>query len=86
MDDAIRTFTRIPPRFLGIAYRILGSTTEAELVVQDAYSRRRQVAPATPDESQACLITIITRRSLTAIGSRTARVKRSASRGGSNRW
>jgi RNA polymerase sigma-70 factor (ECF subfamily) len=59
MDDATRTYGRLRPRLLGIAYRMLGSTAEAEAVVQDAYSSWREVASATPDEMEACLVTVI---------------------------
>jgi RNA polymerase sigma-70 factor (ECF subfamily) len=38
-DDALREFIRIRPRLFGIAYRILGSTAEAEDIVQDVWLR-----------------------------------------------
>jgi len=55
MDDATRTFERLRPRLLSIAYRMLGSTTEAEVVVQDAYLRWREAAPATLDKAETSL-------------------------------
>jgi RNA polymerase sigma-70 factor (ECF subfamily) len=61
MDDATRTFERLRPRLLSIASRMLGSTTEAEVVVRDAYLRWREAGPATEHKAEAWLITIITR-------------------------
>jgi RNA polymerase sigma-70 factor (ECF subfamily) len=40
---------------------MLGSTTEAEVVVRDAYLRWREAGPATEHKAEAWLITIITR-------------------------
>ena len=37
MDAATRTFDRLRPRLMGIAYRMLGSVAEAEEVVQDTW-------------------------------------------------
>ncbi|MFG2632156.1 RNA polymerase sigma factor SigJ [Streptomyces sp. NPDC048473] len=39
LDEAVSTFVRLRPRLFGIAYRVLGSATEAEDVVQDAWLR-----------------------------------------------
>ena len=38
-DDGLSTFMSVRPRLLGIAYRMLGTTAEAEDVVQDAWVR-----------------------------------------------
>jgi RNA polymerase sigma-70 factor (ECF subfamily) len=38
-DDGLSAFLRVRPRLFGIAYRMLGSTAEAEDVVQDAWLR-----------------------------------------------
>jgi RNA polymerase sigma-70 factor, ECF subfamily len=60
-------------RMFGIAYRMLGSATEAEDVVQDAWLRWQAVTE--PIENPAAyLATIVTRLSLTALDS--ARVRR----------
>jgi RNA polymerase sigma-70 factor (ECF subfamily) len=40
-DDADATFAALRPRLFGIAYRVLGSSAEAEDVVQDAWLRWR---------------------------------------------
>ena len=52
MNDTTDTFTRLRPRLQGIAYRMLGSSAEAEEVVQDTWIRwhgtdRRAVRNAT---------------------------------------
>ncbi|MBX7554558.1 sigma-70 family RNA polymerase sigma factor [Streptomyces sp. NPDC004232] len=39
LEDAVSVFTALRPRLLRIAYRTLGSRTEAEDVVQDAWLR-----------------------------------------------
>jgi RNA polymerase sigma-70 factor, ECF subfamily len=59
MDDATRTYGRLRPRLLGIACRLLGSTAEAEAVVEDAYSCWQEVGSAQPDEMEACFVTVI---------------------------
>ena len=61
MGDVTRIFERLRPRLQGIAYRMLGSTTEAEAVVQDARPCWHEAAPATSEKAEAWLVTIITR-------------------------
>ncbi len=39
MDTSTETFERLRPRMMGIAYRMLGSSAEAEEVVQDVWLR-----------------------------------------------
>src|SRR2546429_8211041 len=46
---------------VGVAYRMLGSATDAEDVVQDAWLRWSTVDPATVDDPRAYLVTITTR-------------------------
>ncbi|GGS55263.1 hypothetical protein GCM10010270_27130 [Streptomyces violaceus] len=45
LDDALDAtadaFERLRPRLFGIAYRVLGSVSEAEDVVQDVWVRRQ---------------------------------------------
>ena len=38
-DDGLSVFAPVRPRLFGIAYRMLGSTAEAEDVVQDVWMR-----------------------------------------------
>ena len=59
-------------RMFGIAYRMLGSASEAEDVVQDAWLRWSQVTDEVRD-SAAYLATIVTRLSLTALDSARSR-------------
>ena len=57
----------------GIAYRMLGSASEAEDVVQDAWLRWQSADRADVIEPAAFLATIVTRLSLTALDSARAR-------------
>ena len=59
-------------RMFGIAYRMLGSATEAEDVVQDAWLRWSRVTDEVRD-SAAYLATIVTRLSLSALDSARSR-------------
>ena len=59
-------------RMFGIAYRMLGSASEAEDVVQDAWLRWSRVTDEVRD-SAAYLATIVTRLSLTALDSARSR-------------
>ena len=59
-------------RLFGIAYRMLGSATDAEDVLQDAWLRWSKVTDDVRD-SAAYLATIVTRLSLTALDSARAR-------------
>lgn len=49
------------PRLLGLAYKLLGSRSDAEDVVQDAWLRWRQVDQANIREPEAWLVTTTTR-------------------------
>jgi RNA polymerase sigma-70 factor (TIGR02957 family) len=74
MDDSHHTFTRLRPRLKGIAYRMLGSTAEAEEVVQDAWLRWHEAAPAVLDSAEAWLVTVTTRIAIDRL--RAAKVER----------
>src|SRR5688572_25645122 len=58
-DDA--EFEAHRPRLFSIAYRMLGSASEAEDVVQDAWLRARQDEHAEVRSPRAYLTTIVTR-------------------------
>ena len=60
-------------RLFGIAYRMLGTATDAEDVVQDAWIRWSAVDQREIDNPAAFLATIVTRLSLTALTSARAR-------------
>lgn len=57
-----------------VAYRVLGSVTEAEDVVQDAWLRWRRVDPATVDDAEGYLVRVVTRLAIDRL--RSARVRR----------
>lgn len=64
MQDATDIFTRLQPRLLGVAYRMLGSLAEAEDVVQDVWLGWHNTDPAEVSDPEAWLITTTTRRSI----------------------
>jgi RNA polymerase sigma-70 factor (TIGR02957 family) len=74
MNDPTSTFTRLRPRLQGIAYRMLGSTAEAEEVVQDAWLRWHEAEHEQLDSTEAWLVTITTRLSIDRL--RSAKVQR----------
>ncbi|MFG3256520.1 RNA polymerase sigma-70 factor [Streptomyces sp. NPDC048172] len=75
MTDATRTaeFEELRPLLFSIAYRILGSVTEAEDAVQDAWLRWEATATR-PDSTKAFLSAVVTRISIDVL--RSARVRR----------
>ncbi|MFC5523474.1 RNA polymerase sigma-70 factor [Polaromonas jejuensis] len=74
MNDTSTTFNRLRPRLKGIAYRMLGSTAEAEEVVQDAWLRWHEAAPSALDSAEAWLVAVTTRISIDRL--RAAKVQR----------
>ncbi len=68
------SFESYRPLMFSIAYRMLGSATEAEDIVQEAYLRYQAVAPGTIQSPKAFLSTIVTRLCLNQLQS--ARVQR----------
>jgi RNA polymerase sigma-70 factor (ECF subfamily) len=76
LDEAAAVFAGVRPRLFGIAYRMLGSSAEAEDIVQDvwirwqAYERSKVIDPA------AFLATTTTRLAINA--AQSARVRREA--------
>jgi len=65
MDAATDTFTRMRPRLLGVAYRMLGSLAEAEDVVQDAWlGWHGAAAGGQVQDPEAWLVTTTTRRAI----------------------
>ncbi|NPC57064.1 RNA polymerase sigma-70 factor [Caenimonas soli] len=74
MNDPTSTFTRLRPRLQGIAYRMLGSTAEAEEVVQDAWLRWHEAEQEQLDSTEAWLVTITTRLAIDRL--RSAKVQR----------
>lgn len=64
MDEATATFGRLQPRLLGVAYRMLGSMSEAEDIVQDVWLRWHDTGLASVDNPEAWLIATTTRRAI----------------------
>jgi RNA polymerase sigma-70 factor (ECF subfamily) len=74
MTSAHEDFMAVRPRLFGIAYRMLGSATEAEDIVQDVWLRWQDVDVANVESPAAYLATATTRASINA--ATTARARR----------
>lgn len=68
-------FEQLRPLLFSIAYRILGSVSEAEDAVQETWLRYAAV-PTAPDSTRAFLSTVVTRISIDVL--RSARIRREA--------
>lgn len=66
-------FTELRPLLFAISYRILGSVTEAEDVVQDTWLRY-DAAEVRPESPKAYLSTIVTRLAVNVL--KSARMRR----------
>lgn len=71
---AASEFGRLRPRLLGIAYRILGTWTEAEDIVQDAWLRWQTCDRGVVESPTAYLVTTTSRLAINA--AQSARVRR----------
>jgi RNA polymerase sigma-70 factor (ECF subfamily) len=60
-DDALSEFVKVRPRLFGIAYRILGSASEAEDIVQDVWLRWQAINRRAVLDPPAFLATATTR-------------------------
>ena len=74
LDDAVTVFSSVRPRLFGIAYRMLGSATEAEDLVQEAWLRWQTTDRGAVLNPAAFLATTTTRLAINALQS--ARVRR----------
>ncbi|HJT97321.1 MAG TPA: RNA polymerase sigma-70 factor, partial [Rhodanobacteraceae bacterium] len=72
--DAIEIFSRLQPRMLGTAYRMLGSLADAEDVVQDVWTRWHGADTGEVDNPEAWLVATTTRRAIDRL--RQARMER----------
>lgn len=72
--DRTEAFTRLRSRLHGIAYRMLGSSADAEDVVQDAWLRWHDTEPARVDNPEAWLVSVTTRLAIDRL--RAAKVRR----------
>jgi RNA polymerase sigma-70 factor (ECF subfamily) len=69
LDHAASTFANLRPRLVGIAYRTLGSSAEAEDVVQEAWLRWQTCDRDAVVNSTAFLVTTTTRLAINAVQS-----------------
>jgi RNA polymerase sigma-70 factor, ECF subfamily len=67
-----QTFTALRPYLFSIAYRMLGSASDAEDVVQDAYLRMLRTSPRDIRSPKAYLSAVVTRLCLDLLTSRKA--------------
>ncbi|MGD0392438.1 MAG: RNA polymerase sigma factor SigJ [Acidimicrobiales bacterium] len=68
-DGATDLFERERPRLVGLAYRMLGTVSDAEDVVQEAWFRWQTVRPSQLDRPEAWLTRVTTRLALDHIRS-----------------
>jgi RNA polymerase sigma-70 factor (ECF subfamily) len=73
LDEAVAIFTSVRPRLFGIVYRILGSVTEAEDLVQDVWLRWQTCDRGAVVNPAAFLATTTTRLAINALQSARAR-------------
>lgn len=73
LDDALAVFGAVRPRLFGIAYRMLGSASEAEDVVQEAWLRWQGADRSAVQDPPAFLATTTTRLAINALQSARAR-------------
>jgi RNA polymerase sigma-70 factor (ECF subfamily) len=74
MEDVIQIFSRLQPRMLGAAYRMLGSLSDAEDVVQDVWTRWHGADLDGIANAEAWLVATTTRRAIDRL--RQARTER----------
>lgn len=72
-DDGLSVFVSVRPRLFGIAYRMLGSTVEAEDVVQDAWMRWQTTDRSVVLNAPAFLVTTTTRLAINVAESARSR-------------
>ncbi|MGW5239272.1 RNA polymerase sigma-70 factor [Monashia sp. NPDC004114] len=74
LDEAAATFDAVRPRLIGIAYRMLGSHSEAEDLVQDVWIRWQAADRGSVVSPVAYLSTAVTRLAINEL--KTARARR----------
>jgi RNA polymerase sigma factor (sigma-70 family) len=72
-DDGLAAFMSVRPRLFGIAYRILGSSAEAEDVVQDVWVRWQTADRRLVRDAAAFLATTTTRLAINVMQSARSR-------------
>jgi RNA polymerase sigma factor (sigma-70 family) len=78
-DDGLSAYMNARPRLFGIAYRMLGSTAEAEDIVQDVWLRWQAADRSMVRDTAAFLATTTTRLAINVM--RSARSRREVSGG-----
>jgi RNA polymerase sigma-70 factor (ECF subfamily) len=73
-DVRTELFMRLRPRLQALGYRLLGSVSDAEDIVQEAYVRWSRLDPTTLDRPEAYLARIVTRLCIDHL--KSARVRR----------
>ena len=73
LDDALAAFQGVRGRLFGIAYRMLGSASEAEDIVQEAWLRWQGTDRSAVQDPPAFLATTTTRLAINALRSARAR-------------
>jgi len=73
MSDGVEQFLEVRPRLFGIAYRMLGSATEAEDILQEVWLRWQGYDRDTVESPAAFLATATTRLAINAATSARAR-------------
>jgi RNA polymerase sigma-70 factor (ECF subfamily) len=73
LDEAAAVFTGVRPRLFGIAYRMLGSASEAEDLVQDVWLRWQTTDRSVVNHPGAFLATTATRLAINELQSARAR-------------
>jgi RNA polymerase sigma-70 factor (ECF subfamily) len=73
LDEAASVFTGVRPRLFGIAYRMLGSASEAEDLVQDVWLRWQSTDRSVVKNPGAFLATTTTRLAINELQSARAR-------------
>lgn len=74
MDQRTTLFNSYRPRLMGVAYRMLGSTADAQDVLQDAWLRWNESDTDSLRSAEAWLVTVVTRLSIDRL--RAARQER----------
>ena len=72
-SSGLAEFQTLRPRLFGVAYRMLGSATDAEDVLQDAWLRWQTVDRSDIRSPEAFLVRMVTNLCLTALDSARAR-------------
>lgn len=73
LDEALATFTGVRPRLFGVAYRMLGSVSEAEDILQDVWMRWQSCDRGVVRDPTAFLMTTTTRLCINELQSARAR-------------